>query len=71
MKKAAITCLLLWLCVTTAHAGAPASTVITGHDVLNGTCSGHAVVVVNLQTTNNGAPDPHINFSITAPGFAG
>lgn len=71
VNKAAITCLLLWLCVTNAHAGAPASTVITGHDVLSSTCSGHAGVVVHLQTTNNGAPDPHINFSITAPGFAG
>ena len=35
VNKAAITCLLLWLCVTNAHAGAPASTVITGAKASN------------------------------------
>lgn len=72
MKQAAIICsLLLSLCGTAAHAAAPASTVITAHDALSNTCAGNAGVIVNLQTTNYGAPDPHVNFSITAPGFTG
>ena len=45
--------------------------VITAHDQPAGTCSGGNVVGGSLQTTNTSAPEVYLNFTITAPGFAG